>query len=144
MREKLCAVFHSPGAFRDDMGRSTLSVASENPFYDFAARSCALPGSFIGPVYQLYKVAMSSSTDAVIDENTYINAIRENILAAGDTCSRGVFIGAVLAAAMAVPEGSNTFEVLWNKVEGNTRNEIESYANGIAEQQLTGSAKDEL
>lgn len=121
---------------------------TENPFYDLAARSCALPGSFIGPVYQLYKVAMTSNSDAVIDENTYISAIRENILAAGDTCSRGVFLGAVLAAAMAVPEGSNdtdtTFETLWNKVEVNTRNEIESYANSIAEQQLTGSAKDEL
>ena len=124
---------------------------TENPFYDLAARSCALPGSFIGPVYQMYKVAMSSNSDAVIDESIYINAIRENILAAGDTCSRGVFIGAVLAAAMAPPDGSvtvssteTTFESLWKKVEVNTRNEIESYANRIAEQQLQTGAKDEL
>ena len=121
---------------------------TESPFYDLAARSCALPGSFIGPIYQLYKIAMSSSSlpsDAVIDETTYIQAIRENILAAGDTCSRGVFLGAVLAAAMTGPEGSTaTFESLWNKVEVNTRNEIASCADTIAESPLAASAKDEL
>jgi hypothetical protein len=130
---------------------------TDNPFYDLAARSCALPGSFIGPIYQLYKVAISSS-DVTIDETTYINAIRENILAAGDTCSRGVFLGAVLAAAMTVPEGASsttgsmsgtdantTFETLWNKVESETRKEIELYANRIAAApQITVSANDEL
>ena len=121
---------------------------AKDPFYDFAARNCALPGSFIGPLYILYKVAMSSNSGAVIDESTYIKAIRENIFAAGDTCGRGTFIGAVLAAAMAGSSGSTDtdtiFQSLWNKVEVDTRNEIDSYANGIAAQQLAGAAKDEL
>lgn len=66
----------------------------DTPFYNMAGRSCALPGSFIGPIAIFYK----SST---LDDGTssYVSAIRENILAAGDTCSRAVFIGAVLAAS---------------------------------------------
>lgn len=118
----------------------------ENPFYDLAARSCALPGSFIGPVYQLYKVAMSSSSDAVLEESVYIDAIRENILAAGDTCSRGVFVGAVLAAAIAVPDdrAASTFEASWKQVELNTRTKVQLYADQIASAKLATSALDEL
>eukprot|EP00977_Amphora_coffeiformis_P030095 scaffold44656_cov168-Amphora_coffeaeformis.AAC.1 len=55
-------------------------------------RSCALPGSFIAPAYWFQQT---------YDENTnaYVTALRQNILAAGDTCSRAILIGAVLAAA---------------------------------------------
>lgn len=118
----------------------------ENPFYDLAARSCALPASFIGPVYQLYKVAMSSSSDTVLEENVYIDAIRENILAAGDTCSRGVFVGAVLAAAIALPDDKATsqFETFWEQVEMNTRTKVQSYADQIAAPKLATNANDEL
>jgi len=118
----------------------------ENPFYDLAARSCALPGSFIGPVYQLYKVAMLSSSDTVLEESVYIDAIRENILAAGDTCSRGVFVGAVLAAAIAVPDdrAASTFEAFWEQVELNTRTKVQLYADQIASPKLATSALDEL
>jgi hypothetical protein len=114
----------------------------ENPLYDNAARACALPASFIGPVYQLYKVAMSSSSDTVLEENVYIDAIRENILAAGDTCSRGVFVGAVLAAAIAVPDDKATsqFESFWEQVEMNTRTKVQSYADQIATPKLATNA----
>ena len=125
---------------------------TESSFYDLAARSCALPGSFIGPVYQLYKVALSSSTKN-IEESAYIDAIRENILAAGDTCSRGVFVGSVLAAAIAVvpTEEDNhtettgsTFESFWEQIEVNTRTEIQSYADQIAAPHLVANVQDEL
>jgi hypothetical protein len=118
----------------------------ENPFYDLAARSCALPASFIGPVYQLYKVSMSSSSNTVLEENVYIDAIRENILAAGDTCSRGVFVGAVLAAAIALPDDKATsqFETFWEQVEMNTRTKVQSYADQIAAPKLATNANDEL
>lgn len=54
-------------------------------------RSCALPGSFIGPIAIFYKYASMP--------NTFVPAVRENIVASDDTCSRSMFIGAVLEAA---------------------------------------------
>ena len=104
----------------------------DNAFYDLAARSCALPGSFIGPIYQFYKVAQSS--EMVMDEQVYVSAIRENILAAGDTCSRGVFVGAVLAAA--VPSFGSTMDAWWEQVEAKTRTDIAAYADQIAARQV--------
>lgn len=68
---------------------------SESPFYDLAARSCALPGSFIAPITLFYKYAASSSPI----RTAFVPALRENILASGDTCSRAIFVGAVLGAA---------------------------------------------
>jgi ADP-ribosylglycohydrolase len=109
---------------------------SNDPFYDFAARNCALPGSFMGPMYLLYKIAMSAETQMVVDDGAYMAAIRENILAAGDTCGRSIFIGAVLGAAMTTSSDTTgtagTFEAAWKKVHANTRDEILSDATVIA------------
>lgn len=49
-------------------------------------QSCHLPGSFQGPIYAAYFA------------KDYVQGIRENILAGGDSCSRAVVAGAMLAA----------------------------------------------
>lgn len=72
----------------------------ESPFYNLAGRSCKLPGAFIVPVHQSY-VGVKGNSDDV-----YVTAIRNNILGAGDTCSRAVIIGAILAAATGGPPES--------------------------------------
>ncbi|KAJ8601324.1 hypothetical protein CTAYLR_007229 [Chrysophaeum taylorii] len=63
----------------------------DSPFYNLAARSCALPSAFVAPVHEL------------LNQDSYVSAMRENILAAGDTCSRAIFLGAVVAAARGPP-----------------------------------------
>jgi hypothetical protein len=73
-----------------DISHEMMKGKEDSPFYDLAGRSCALPGSFIVPAF-LFQQAAS--------EGAFAKALRSNILGAGDTCSRGVFIGAVLAAA---------------------------------------------
>ena len=82
-------------------------------------RSCALPGSFIAPVF-LFQQAGT--------ENAYATALRANILAAGDTCSRAVFVGSVLAAAnQGVPED-------WvAKMDKETLKRIDAAAEKIAD-----------
>ena len=93
----------------------------DKPFYHFAGRSCATPGSFIGPIAILFKYA-STPKD-------FVPAIRENILAAGDTCSRGFFIGAVLAAS----GGENSVPTEWiDKMNEDTRRKIEAAICSIA------------
>ena len=84
-----------------------------------AGRSCALPGSFIAPVF-LFQQAGT--------ENAYATALRANILAAGDTCSRAVFVGSVLAAAnQGVPED-------WvAKMDKETLKRIDAAAEKIAD-----------
>lgn len=73
----------------------------DSPFYNLAARSCALPGSFISPMHQLLRLAQDPG-DVAYD--AYAAAVRENIVqGAGDTCSRAIFLGAVLAAAYGGP-----------------------------------------
>jgi ADP-ribosylglycohydrolase len=118
-----------------ELSHEKMKDQPDSPFYDFAARSCALPGSFIGPMYQLYKMASSSS---VITGRNYMEAIRENIFAAGDTCSRGVFVGSVLGAAMTTTSPNSDkvdkmFEAAWMKVENETRREIVFYSKSIVE-----------
>ena len=81
-----------------EVSHEVMKGKEDSPFYDLSGRSCALPGSFIGPIALFYKSTLvnnkkESATDA------FISAVRENILASGDTCSRGVFVGAVMAAA---------------------------------------------
>lgn len=98
--EVLLAVSHEMMKGRED-----------SPFYDLAGRSCALPGSFIGPIALFSKLGVTASK-----KGAYETALRENILASGDTCSRSVFIGAVLAAA-AVEEDSNEDPVPLDWVE---------------------------
>jgi len=74
-----------------EISHETMKGKEDSPFYDLAGRSCALPGSFIGPAFLIQQ--------ASTDEGEFAKALRSNILGSGDTCSRGVFIGAVLAAA---------------------------------------------
>eukprot|EP00538_Stauroneis_constricta_P011732 CAMPEP_0119557410 /NCGR_PEP_ID=MMETSP1352-20130426/9087_1 /TAXON_ID=265584 /ORGANISM="Stauroneis constricta, Strain CCMP1120" /LENGTH=346 /DNA_ID=CAMNT_0007604513 /DNA_START=104 /DNA_END=1144 /DNA_ORIENTATION=+ len=59
-------------------------------------RACSIPGNFIISMFLLYKA--SADADVTTDAQ-YIQAIRANILCAGDTTSRAIMIGAVLAAA---------------------------------------------
>ena len=82
-----------------DACAGAISAAKDLNMEDFIQRigwrSCALPGSFMIPIFLLERAI----ADGEINEKSYIKALRANILAAGDTCGRGVFIGAVLAAA---------------------------------------------
>jgi ADP-ribosylglycohydrolase len=104
----------------------------ESPFYNFAGRSCGLPGAFIGPVYLLYKAA--DGKGAV----TYASALRENILASGDTCSRAVFTGAVLAAS--APDSAPPDSWV-QKVDPGVLAKIDAAANAIAELAVGGTSK---
>jgi hypothetical protein len=68
---------------------------------DQGGSSGKIPSAFIVPMFMFYK-AMG---DGAVDEAAYLKAIRENIMAGGDTCCRAIFIGAVMAAAAgSVPE----------------------------------------
>eukprot|EP00977_Amphora_coffeiformis_P002805 scaffold528_cov165-Amphora_coffeaeformis.AAC.17 len=78
----------------DTLEQTLLKVSHEilrddpqNPFYDKIGRACSLPQAFIGPMALFYKPDMD-----------YVTAVRENILAAGDNCSRAIFIGAIYGA----------------------------------------------
>lgn len=103
----------------------------DSPFYDLAGRSCGLPGAFIGPVYLLFKAVAKGGDEA------FTSAIRENILASGDTCSRAVLIGAVLAAS--APDAFPP--VSWvQKVDPVVLAKIDAAANAIAELAVAGSA----
>jgi ADP-ribosylglycohydrolase len=96
----------------------------DSPFYDLAGRSCAMPGAFIAPSF-LFQEAGKNST---CGKDAYAEALRANILASGDTCSRAVFIGSVLAAASGdVPQD-------WvDKVDKETMDQVDALANKIAE-----------
>lgn len=86
-------------------------------------RSCLLPPSFIGPTQQLHKAAEANSA-----KNLYKQAIRENILAGGDTCGRGILVGAILGAATDGPPKR------WvEKVDKNVMKKINAAANTIAD-----------
>lgn len=65
-----------------EMSHELMKGQEDSPFYNLAARSCALPGSFVVPTYLLKGV------DNKDDDNTkaYATAVRQNILGAGDTC----------------------------------------------------------
>jgi len=76
--------------------QATDAIGSDfTTFVTDVGRSCALPGSFIAPAY-LFQQTYNNDDD---EDNAYVTALRRNILAAGDTCSRAILIGAVLAAA---------------------------------------------
>jgi ADP-ribosylglycohydrolase len=97
----------------------------QNPRYNIAARNCALPGALSGPLYLMYKAGAGDFGD-----HPYLPAVRQNILAAGDTCGRSTFIGAVLAALdceFSPPQG------LIDKVDPVTYAKVEAAAQAIAE-----------
>jgi hypothetical protein len=61
-------------------------------------RSCHLPESFIIPLQACLNAA-AAAVEKGDDVDIYASAIRENILASGDTCSRSIMMGAILAVA---------------------------------------------
>jgi len=82
-----------------EISHEVMKDKPDSPFYDLAGRSCALPGSFIAPLSQL--IRLSRQDDPA---DAFAATSRENIVqAAGDTCSRAVFLGAVVAAAYGPP-----------------------------------------
>jgi ADP-ribosylglycohydrolase len=64
---------------------------------EFGGRTSKFPAAFIVPLFLFYKAIASAGDD--ITEETYVEAIRENIEAGGDSCCRAIIIGAILAAA---------------------------------------------
>jgi ADP-ribosylglycohydrolase len=105
-----------------EISHEVMEGKEDSPFYDLAGRSCGLPGSFIGPIALFYKHASSPQAFAV--------ALRENILASGDTCSRAVFVGAVFAAvAVGNSDGaswSNGIPADWiDKVDAPTMKKVD-------------------
>lgn len=115
----------TPGKTLDEvlleLSHEVMKGNEDSPFYDLAARSCALPGSFIGPIVLLYKYASSSKA-------AFTAALRENILASGDTCSRAVFLGAVLAAS----GDDDAIPKKWlGQVDGSVMAKVDAAANMI-------------
>lgn len=87
-------------ASNDEVGEDTrisvqqvLDAVAEKTFKDANAaiehfgKACPLPGSLQGALYVL------------LTSNGYVEAVRVNMLAGGDNCSRAMVIGAVAAAA---------------------------------------------
>ena len=99
-------------------------------------RSCALPGAFIAPAY-LFQQSYDEDGN-----NAYVKALRQNILAAGDTCSRAILIGAVLAAAGHEPPAE------WvAKVDKATMERIDAVVDKLADIAMTiaaNAAKEEF
>uniref|UniRef100_A0A7S0HZ39 ADP-ribosylglycohydrolase n=1 Tax=Hanusia phi TaxID=3032 RepID=A0A7S0HZ39_9CRYP len=70
--------------------RDAVKYASSHDATEAASHwgsSCRLPGAFLVSVH------------VMLNAKTYEDAIRTNIMASGDQCSRGCFIGACMAAA---------------------------------------------
>jgi hypothetical protein len=82
--------------FLGDLSKAMIAPGEEKPFLH-KARSCGLPGSFIGPVHQM----VAAGDGVIAGDDTYVKCLRANIVAAGDTCSRAIFLGAVIGAAAA-------------------------------------------
>jgi len=101
-----------------EISHELMKGKEDSPSYDLAGRSCALPGSFTAPcfIFQNY------------GKDEYEKAIRANILASGDTCSRAVFIGSVLAAA----NGGAPLDWV-NKMDPETLAKVDAAATKIAE-----------
>ena len=95
----------------------------DSPFYNIAATSCAWPGSFIVPLHQMYSASNGSREG---ESDTFVRVIRENIMLGGDTCSRAVLLGAIVAAVYGgVPDA-------WvGKLEGGFVSEIRMLANSL-------------
>ena len=114
-----------------DLSHEIMKGKEDSPFYDLAARSCQLPGSFIIPVYLLQKYG-----DA---DDAYVTAIRQNILGAGDTCSRAILLGGILGAMGHEPPAS------WiEKVNKDTLQQIDNLVEKFADMATAMREKDEL
>jgi ADP-ribosylglycohydrolase len=79
-----------------------VAMGGDNPTYN---RSCKLPAAFVVPLFLMYRLVQSDGFDGELTTDHYAQLLRENILVAGDTCSRAIFLGSVLAAGIgSVPE----------------------------------------
>ena len=101
----------------------------DSPFYNLAGRSCALPGAFIVPAFVLQRLFPQTADDDDNNKNdAYVTAIRQNILGAGDTCSRAILLGAILGALGKEPPQS------WiDQVDKATMQQIDSLVEQLAE-----------
>jgi ADP-ribosylglycohydrolase len=81
-------------ALSDAKTKTLEEVMLEMMAEEMGGRTCHFPAAFIVPLYIMYKAV----GDGEIDQAAYEKAIRDNILAAGDTCSRAVLLGAVFGA----------------------------------------------
>ena len=80
-----------------DLMNDTLVPDEENQ----GGRSARFPAAMVVPLFLLYKAIGSGE----VTEESYVQAIRANISAGGDTCCRAIALGAILAAASgSVPE----------------------------------------
>lgn len=84
-------------------------------------KSCTLPGVLKGLLYVL------------LTTNDYSEAIRVNMAAGGDNCSRSIIIGAVYAAASASADGKNGIPEVW-KSKTTRYTEIDEWANKVVSQ----------
>ncbi|KAK9812894.1 hypothetical protein WJX72_005338 [[Myrmecia] bisecta] len=79
------------------LGALALKDRPHTEAVDALGKSCALPGSFQGPIH------------AVATSSSYVEAVRKTIVAGGDNCSRVGLVGAIFGAA----EGSNAIPAAW-------------------------------
>ena len=64
----------------------------ENEFEDTGGRTARFPAAFTIPMYIYY-----TNLAADVNEESYVKAIRDNIMAGGAVCLRSIFIGACMA-----------------------------------------------
>jgi ADP-ribosylglycohydrolase len=87
-------------------------------------RSSKLPAAFIVPLILLYRLVQARK---FLTEQHYKKILRQNIQLAGDTCSRAILLGSVLAAGVgSVPES------FLAPMEPTLRARIEETANAFA------------
>eukprot|EP00339_Tiarina_fusa_P026929 CAMPEP_0117031276 /NCGR_PEP_ID=MMETSP0472-20121206/22502_1 /TAXON_ID=693140 ORGANISM="Tiarina fusus, Strain LIS" /NCGR_SAMPLE_ID=MMETSP0472 /ASSEMBLY_ACC=CAM_ASM_000603 /LENGTH=340 /DNA_ID=CAMNT_0004739575 /DNA_START=149 /DNA_END=1171 /DNA_ORIENTATION=- len=87
-------------------------------------RTARFPSPFIVNTFTFYKAI----ADGEINEDSYVKAIRANILAGGDTCCRAILMGAILgAAAGSVPQS------FVDKFPKDTMEKVEKAIKGIIE-----------
>jgi len=75
----------------DEVYQAVESGKTLGEIVEHFGKACSLPGSFQGSLAVL-----------IIYKDDYVSAIRKNILSGGDCCSRGLFIGACIAAKVGV------------------------------------------
>ena len=112
------------------------AVKSNKSLEDVAAergRSCHLPESFIIPLQACLQATATTSSSS--DNNdAYVTAIRNNILASGDVCSRSIMMGAILGLAYGgCPESFAT------RFESTQKERVSAAAEAIAKQRMSAS-----
>ena len=112
------------------------AVKSQKSLEEVAAergRSCHLPESFIIPLQACLQATATTSSSS--DNNdAYVTAIRNNILASGDVCSRSIMMGAILGLAYGgCPDSFAT------RFESGQKERITAAAEAIAKHRMSAS-----